>query len=85
MLSTTALSRLLSIQLLELKCKVHSLDGIAKKCRDVLKEYDTEKETTSDIFGLCSELCACHDEDALQARIGILSQSDVLENLYRYE
>ena len=46
-----ALEHGLNIQLLELKCNVHPLDGIAKKCRDVLKECDSEKETRSDTFG----------------------------------
>ena len=49
-----ALQQDLDIQLLELKCNVHPLDGIANKCRDVLKEYDTEKETRSDTFWLYS-------------------------------
>ena len=56
-----ALQQDLDIQLLELKCNVHPLDGIAKKCRDVLKEYGTEKETRR----LCSECCVFNDEDAL--------------------
>ena len=46
-----ALQQDLDIQLLQLKCNVHPLDGIAKKCRDVLKEYDVAKETRSDTFG----------------------------------
>ena len=45
-----ALEHDLDKQLLELKCNVHPLDGFAKKCRDVLKTYDSEKETKSDTF-----------------------------------
>ena len=63
-----ALQQDLDIHLLELKCNIHPLDGIAKKCLDVLKEYDTEKETRSDTFGRegCAvKCCVFHDEDAL--------------------
>ena len=45
----------LDIELLELKCNVHPLDGIAKRCKDLLKVYDKEYNITSDIFG--SERC----------------------------
>ena len=41
----------LEIELLELKCNVHPLDGIAKRCTDLLKVYDKEYNITSDTFG----------------------------------
>ena len=41
----------LDIELLELKCNVHPLDGIAKRCTDLLKVYDKEYNITSDTFG----------------------------------
>ena len=39
------------IELLELKCNIHPLDGIAKKCTNILKEYDNHNNITSDKFG----------------------------------
>ena len=41
----------LEIKLLELKCNVHPLDGIAKKCTNLLKVYNKEYNITSDTFG----------------------------------
>ena len=41
----------LDIELPELKCNVHPLDGIAKRCTDLLKVYDKEYNITSDTFG----------------------------------
>ena len=46
------------IELLELKCNVHPLDGIAHKCRSNLKKYDTEHNIKGDIFG--SDCCAAN-------------------------
>ena len=40
----------LDIELLELKCNVHPLDGIAKKCTKTLKLYDTEYNIASDTY-----------------------------------
>ena len=39
------------IELLELKCNIHPLDGIAKKCTNILKECDNHNNITSDTFG----------------------------------
>ena len=39
------------IELLELKCNIHPLDGIAKKCTNILKAYDRDNNITSDTFG----------------------------------
>ena len=39
------------IELLELKCNIHPLDGITKKCTNILKEYDNHNNITSDTFG----------------------------------
>ena len=33
---------------LELNCNVHPLDGIAKKCTNILKSYDAEMAIKSD-------------------------------------
>ena len=41
----------LEIKLLELKCNVHPLDGIAKRCTNLLKVYNKEYSITSDTFG----------------------------------
>ena len=42
----------LDINLLELKCNVHPLDGIANKCTSTLKDYDVLlKCISSDTFG----------------------------------
>ena len=38
-------------ELLELKCNVHPLDGIAKRCTSMLKAYDKEHNIKSDTFG----------------------------------
>ena len=46
----------LDIELLELKCNVHPLDGIAKKCNTSFKLYDTEHNIESSTFG--RECCA---------------------------
>ena len=46
----------LDTDLLELKCNIHPLDGIAKKCVDTLKLYDAERNVTSDTFG--KDACA---------------------------
>ena len=37
--------------MLELNCNVHPLDGIAKKCTNILKNYDAEMAIKSDTFG----------------------------------
>ena len=39
------------VELLELKCIIHPLDGIAKKCTNILKVYDNQNNVTSDTFG----------------------------------
>ena len=41
----------LNIKLLELKCNVHPLDGIAKEARNVLKKIDRTQEIESSVFG----------------------------------
>ena len=41
----------LNTELLELKCNVHPLDGIAKRCTSMLKAYDKEHNIKSDTFG----------------------------------
>ena len=41
----------MDVELLELNCKVHPLDGIAKKCTNILKNYDAEMAIKSDAFG----------------------------------
>ena len=46
----------LEIELLELKCNIHSLDGIAKNSSNVLRTYDNDNSITSDTFG--RECCA---------------------------
>ena len=46
----------LEIELLELKCNIHPLDGIAKKSSNVLRTYDNNNSITSDTFG--RECCA---------------------------
>ena len=51
-----SLQSALDIELLELKCNVHPLDGIAKKCNTSLKLYDTEHNIESSTFG--RECCA---------------------------
>ena len=43
------------IDLLELKCNIHPLDGIAKKCTNILKD-DNHNNFTSDTF--CRDCCA---------------------------
>ena len=48
----------LDIQLLELKCNVHPLEGIAKKCRDVLKQCSRTYSTKSGIFD--NDRCAAN-------------------------
>ena len=50
----------LDIQLLELKCNVHQLGGISKKCYDVLKHCNRTYSTKSDTFGNdCCEATFC--------------------------
>ena len=51
-----SLQSALDIELLELKCNVHPLDGIAKKGNTSLKLYDTEHNIESSTFG--RECCA---------------------------
>ena len=51
-----SLQSALDTELLELKCNVHPLDGIAKKCNTSLKLYDTEHNIESSTFG--RECCA---------------------------
>ena len=46
-----SLQSALDTDLLESKCNIHPLDGIAKKCVDTLKLYDAEWNVTSDTFG----------------------------------
>ena len=41
----------MDVELLELNCNVHPLDGIAKKCTNILKNYDAEMAIKSDTFG----------------------------------
>ena len=41
----------IDIELQELKCNVHPLDGIANKCNTSLKLYDTEHNIESSTFG----------------------------------
>ena len=41
----------MDVELLELNCNVHPLDGIAKKCTNILKKYDAEMAIKSDTFG----------------------------------
>ena len=41
----------MDVELLELNCNVHSLDGIARKCTNILKNYDAEMAIKSDTFG----------------------------------
>ena len=41
----------MDVELLELNCNVHPLDGIAKKCTSILKNYDAEMVIKSDTFG----------------------------------
>ena len=48
----------LDIQLLELKCNVHPLGGISKKCYDVLKHCNRTYSTKSDTFG--NDCCAAN-------------------------
>ena len=48
----------LDIQLLELKCNVHPLEGIAKKCCDMLKQCSRTYSTKSDTFG--NDRCAAN-------------------------
>ena len=38
----------LEIELLELKCNIHPLDGISKKSSNVLRTYDNDNSITSD-------------------------------------
>ena len=49
-----ALNTDLDIELLELKCNVHPIDGIAKKCTDFLKAYDAQNNVRSDCYGFGS-------------------------------
>ena len=51
-----SLQSTLDIELLELKCNVHPLDGIAKKCTKTLMLYDTEYNIASDTYG--KDCCA---------------------------
>ena len=46
----------LETELLELKCNIHPLDGIAKKSSNVLHIYDLNNNITSETFG--RECCA---------------------------
>ena len=48
----------LNIELLELKCNVHPLDGIAHKCRSSLKKYDADHNIKGDTYG--SDCCAAN-------------------------
>ena len=41
----------MDVELLELNCNIHPLDGIAKKCTNILKNYDAEMAIKSDTFG----------------------------------
>ena len=41
----------LDVDLLELKCNVHPLDGLAHKSRQVLKKVDANLEVKSELFG----------------------------------
>ena len=64
-----ALNTDLDIELLELKCNVHPIDGIAKKCTDLLKAYDAQNNVRSDCYGFGS--CAfhiCHDKNEVRTR-----------------
>ena len=49
-----ALNTDLDIELLELKCNVHPIDGIAKTCADLLKVYDEQNNLKSDCYGFGS-------------------------------
>ena len=41
----------MNMELLELKCNVHPLDGITHKCRCILKEVDTHLNIKTSLFG----------------------------------
>ena len=41
----------LNMELLELKCNVHPLDGISHKCRAILKEVDKNLNIKTSLFG----------------------------------
>ena len=45
------LKECLDLDMLELKCNLHPLDGIANKCRECLKRLDKEREAKSETFG----------------------------------
>ena len=51
------------IELLELKCNIHPLDGIAKMCTNILKECDNHNNITSDTFG--RDCCAVNSINAM--------------------
>ena len=53
----------LDVDLLELKCNVHLLDGLAHKSRQVLKKVDANLEVKSELFG--SECKAANVIDSL--------------------
>lgn len=66
-----ALNADLDIELLELKCNVHPIDGIAKKCTDLLKVYDEQNNVKSDCYGFGScvvNFTICYDKNEIQAR-----------------
>ena len=74
-----SLQSALDIELLELKCNVHPLDGIAKKCNTSLKLYDTEHNIESSTFG--RECCAvnfmqCAKCDINRERVIQLASND---------
>ena len=59
-----ALNTDLDIELLELKCNVHPIDGIANKCTDLLKEYDEQNNVKSDCYGFGSCVVnMCYDTE----------------------
>ena len=68
-----SLQSALDIELLELKCNVYPLDGIAKKCNTSLKLYDTEHNIERSTFSrecCASELYLCNVQNAIQTGKG---------------
>ena len=55
-----ALNTDLDIELLERKCSVHPIDGIAKNFTDLLKVYDEQNNVERDCYGFWFMCCKFH-------------------------
>ena len=60
------LEQRLNIELLELNCNVHPLDGLASEARKTLKKVDVKYEIKSTLFG--NDCCAANVTYGLSKR-----------------